>query len=567
MASVENLVMESLQFKYTQASRKWKIIAAIACVVAIAMTGLFIWQVLKNDEQRDTFCNGKTGPKEEAKRINPQEQFGQQCPHQLASLPPITDPIPERLSNALKNIGDYIESVVDPDAQLPAISINVFYQNRTLLQNRHYGRKSYKGENKPDDQTVYRIGSITKVFVVLMVYKFYEDGLIESLDDPLSKYAPEFFIQNPYTKENVTIRQIASQMSGLPGEAPCFYICENVTSADQLQQLKNRSLVMAPGTMPSYSNLGYALLGRLLTENLLQNQTFESWVLERILKPLNMTNTGFKITKDVQQNMAFPYTNNGSRMPFMIIYWLAPAGQMYSTLEDLTKLGKMFTQPSKQNLFRPSTLWEMMSPGNIAPDGITVWGAPWEMEQLEHYLVRGKGGVIDSYTGFFSVVPELELGMNLLISSTSFLKGLGSGPPASRMTHEIYKMLLPVLNQTLFDLAGSSSFPVDAKPYVGNYTLNITDPLTSEISTKSVLLAVKDDALAVYYFNTTKAAFHVFHIGDKFIFQARFASPVASCLIERLGSYKDFHFFSFDEKGLSTGFKVPGKGMVATRLF
>ena len=566
MASVENLVMESLQFKYTQASRKWKVVAAIACVVAIVMTGLFVWQILKDDEQNASLCNGKNSPREEATGTN-SEQFGRPCPRQPARLPRIVEPIPERLSNALKKISGYLDSVVDPNAQLPAISVNVFYQNRTLLKNRHYGSKNYRGEDKPDDQTVYRIGSITKVFVVLMVYKFYEDGLIESLDDPLSKYAPEFCIQNPYTKENITIRQIANQMSGLPREAPCFYICENITSADQLQQLKNRSLVMAPGTMPSYSNLGYALLGRLLTENLLRNETYESWVRERILKPLNMTNTGFEITKDVQRNMAFPHTENGSRMPFMIIYWVAPAGQMYSTLEDMTKLGKMFTQPSKQTLFRSSTLWEMMSPGNVAPDGITVWGAPWEMEQLEHFLVRGKGGVIDSYAGFISVVPELELGMNLLISSTSFLKGIGSGPAASRMTHEIYKILLPVLNQTLLALEGSSSFPVDPKPYIGNYTLNITDALTSEITTKSVQLTVKHDALAVHYFDGTSPAFHVFYIEDKFIFQARFASPFASCLIERLGSYQDFHFFSFDEKGLSTGFKVPGKGMEATRIF
>jgi len=565
MASVENLVMESLQFKYTQASRKWKIIAAIACVVAIVMTGLFIWQVLKEGKQNTSLCNGEHGPKEEAFETNP-EQFGRPCPRRPARLPPIIDPIPERLSNVLKKISGYLESAVDPNAQLPAISVNVFYQNRTLLRNRHYGSKTYMGENKPDDQTVYRIGSITKVFVGLMVYKFYEDGLIDSLDDPLSKYAPEFCIQNTYTNENVTIRQIASQMSGLPREAPCFYICENVTSADQLQQLKSRSLVMAPGTMPSYSNLGYALLGRLLTENLLRNQTFESWVREKILKPLNMTKTGFNITEEVQQNMAFPHTNNGSRMPFMIIYWTAPAGQMYSTLEDMTKLGKMFTQPSKQALFRPSTLREMMSPGNVAPDGITVWGSPWEMEQLEHFLIRGKGGAIDSYAGFFSVVPELELGMNLFISTTSFLKGIGSGPSASRITHEIYKMLLPVLNKTLFDLEGFSSFPVDPKPYVGNYTLNITDPLTSEITTKSVQLTVKDDAFAVHYFGATSPAFHVFYISDKFIFQARFAPPFASCLIERLGSYEDFHFFSFDEKGLSTGFKVPGRGMVATRI-
>lgn len=561
--SMENLVMESLQFKYTRASRTWKIVAGIACTVAIIMTALFLWRVLKDDEQCGSVCNGKNGVKQAATRTDPM-QFGRPCPQQPARLPTITDPIPERLSLALKKIGDYVNSAIDQEAKLPAISVNIYYQNRTLSSS-HYGSKTYKGENKPDDQTVYRIGSITKVFVVLMVYKFYEDGLIKSLDDPLSKYAPDFFIQNPYTNENVTIRQIAGQMAGLPREAPCFYICRNVTSSDQLQLLKNRSLVMPPGTMPSYSNLGYALLGRLLTENLLQNQTFESWVSERILKPLNMTNTGFDVTKDVQKNMAFPHTENGSRMPFMILYWVAPAGQMYSTLGDLTKLGRMFTQPSKQTLFRPSTLWEIMYPGNIAPDEFTLWGAPWEMELLEHFLVRGKGGAVDSYTGIFTVVPELQLGMNLLISSTSFVKG-GQGPAPSRMSHDIYKILLPVLNQTLFDLEGSSKFPIDPKPYVGNYTLNTTDVFSSAVRTTPVQLTVQDDILAVRYLNATTPDFHVLYIGNKFIFQARFALPSSSCLLERLGSYEDFYFFSFDENGLSSGFKVPGRAVVATRM-
>lgn len=354
-------------------------------------------------------------------------------------------------------------------------------------------------------------------------------------------------------------------MSGLPREAPCFYICRNVTSADQLQLLKNRSLVMPPGTMPSYSNLGYALLGRLLTENLLRNQTFETWVSERILKPLNMTNTGFDITQDVQRNMAFPHTANGSRMPFMIIYWIAPAGQMYSTLEDLMKLGRMFTQPSKQTLFRPATLWEMMYPENVAPDEFTLWGSPWEMELQEHYLVRGKGGAIDSYMGSFTVVPELQLGMNLLISSTSFIKG-GQGPAASRMSHDIYKMLLPVLNQTLFDLEASSKFPVDPEPYVGEYTLNTTDIFSSEVTTTSVQLTVQDDILAVRYTNATLPDIRVLYIGNQLIFQARFALPSSSCLSERLGSYEDFYFFSFAGNGLSTGFKVPGRAMEATRM-
>ena len=206
---------------------------------------------------------------------------------------------------------------------------------------------------KPNGSTVYRIGSVTKIFAVLLMYKLYEEGKISSIDDPLSKYAPDFAIKNPYTNENITLREIASQMSGLPREAPCVYNCSNTTSAEQLALLKNRTLVLPPWNTPSYSNLGYALLGRILTENLL-NQTFESWTIDNIIKPLGMVNTGFEITDEVQRNMAFPYLPGGQKMPFMNIGWLAPAGQIYSTIDDLAKLGMMFAQPDKQKTLQAS---------------------------------------------------------------------------------------------------------------------------------------------------------------------------------------------------------------------
>lgn len=555
-SSIENLVIESVQFKYSRTARIWQAIAAIACIVAIVVTALLIWQVLKDDKQCDAKQHEQDGGKDAASKRQ-QPTFGRPCPRQ-PSLLPMPDSIPAGLSKTLAKIGELVSSAVNSTAQLPAISINVFYQNRTLWS-RHYGTKVYRGENTPDSETVYRIGSISKVFVVLMVYKLYEEGFIDSLDDPLSKYAPEFYIQNPYTMRNITIRQIASQMSGLPREAPCFFICANVTSEDQLKKLRNRSLVMPPGVMPSYSNLGYALLGRLLTENLLQNQTFESWVSERILRPLNMTNTGFDITEDVQRNMAFPHYANGTKMPFMTIYWVAPAGQMYSTLEDLTKLGMMFSQPSRQTLFLPGTLREMMNPMNVAPDGVTLWGAPWEMTFQENYVVRKKGGAIDSYRGTFSVVPELQLGVNLLISSNTFIpKGASSTPE-----HDIYKILLPALNQTLFDLQASSQFAVDPKPYIGNYTLNQTDAVTSQVTISSAQIVVRDNVLVVLY---SKGQFEVRYIGNELIFQALFILPSDSCFMERLGDYGDFYFLPFIEDGLSPGFKVPGFLMDATRI-
>ena len=560
MASVENLVIESIQFTNKRTLRKWQIVTAIACIVAIVVTALLIWQVSKGDRQCSNVKTYNTvnqnGGKESGTKQE-QPAYWRPCPR-LPSLIALPETIPELLSKALSRIGELVNNAVNSTVQLPAISVSVFYQNRTLWTG-HYGSKEYKRENKPDDRTVYRIGSVTKVFVVLMVYKFYEEGLIDSLDDPLTKYVPEFYIQNPYTMKNITIRQIASQMSGLPREAPCFYVCANVTSQQVIKQLANRSLVMTPGVMPSYSNLGYSLLGRLLTEKLLKNQTFESWVIGRILRPLNMTNTGFDVTEQVQQNMAFPHDDKtGKRMPFMIIDWVAPAGQMYSTLEDLTKLGMMFSQPNKQNLFRPSSLREMMYPMNIAPDGVTLWGAPWEMTFIEQNLVRKKGGAIDSYSVTTSVVPELQLGMNILVSTSSFIPG-----GATTNLNVFYKILLPALNQTLFDLQGSSRFPVDPKPYVGNYSLNETNAITLKVTTSLAEVVAKEDGLVVFF---SGRQFEVRYIGHEFLFQAQFAKSSVTCAGERLGTYQDFYFSPFNSEGYSTGFKVPGYPMIATRI-
>jgi len=393
-----------------------------------------------------------------------------------------------------------------------------------------------------------------------MVYKFYEDGLIDSLDDPLSKYAPAFYIQNPFTERNITIRQIASQMSGLPREAPCFYTCVNATTSNQLAALRNRSLVLPPGTMPSYSNLGYALLGRLLSENLLENQTFEEWVIERILKPLKMTDSGFNITQKQLKNLAYPHNPNGTRMPILDIYWAAPSGQMFSTSEDMVKFGKMFTQPSKQNLFKPASLREMMYPMNIASDGVTLWGAPWEMSMMENYLVRNKGGAIDSYLTQFAIVPELQLGLSLLISSGSFLL------KRDHLNREILKILLPALNETLVEREKSSHFPLDPEPYIGEYTITELEPLTRKPNTFSANITVKQNFLLVSYHNGHKLRqFEVHYIGKTLIFQARFWQPLSSCYRQRLGRYEDLHFLPFSESRVSPGFNVPGGLLSATR--
>lgn len=528
--------------------RIWQILTAIAVMIAVGVTAAFVWYIIAHKTESST----------EQHEGDIKDPASLPCP-QLPTLFPLPKPTPEEITDVFEKLESAVSALVDQNASLPAISMNVFYRDE-ILWSRHFGSKVYKQpEMKPNDNTVYRIGSITKIFAVLLMYKLYEEGKISSIDDPLSKYAPNFAIKNPYTSEDITLREIASQMSGLPREAPCKYHC-NTNSAEQLALLKNYTLVLPPWYSPSYSNLGYALLGRLLTEKLLK-QTFESWTNENIIKPLGMANTGFEITDEVEKNMAFPYLPDGKRFPFMNLGWLAPAGQMYSTIDDLAKLGMVFAQPDKQKLFKPATLREMMTPKDITPDGVTVWGSPFEMSFKEHFLVRGKGGNIDSYSAAFAVIPELAFGANILISTQYYLQeGL---PEVSTL---LYNVLISRLNATLFEIQCDSHFPIDPSPYMGKFEVTETNPVFGEKTIFNLTITSFENILRSGYIPATEMWVEIRYINQSLVFQARRRTPGMSCLAERIGTLAALYFDPPGKDNLSPGFRVPEWNVVAKRV-
>ena len=527
--------------------RLWKLLTLLSSLVAITIAAVFVWYVLAHTTAE------KAGDKQ-----NASTDVTMACP-QLPTLFPLPKETPKRITEVFEKLESILNATVDETSSLPAISMNVFYRDK-ILWSGHYGSKVYKQPTlKPNDSTVYRIGSVTKIFAVLLVYKLYEEGKIVSIDDPLSKYAPNFFIHNPFTNENITLREIASQMSGLPREAPCIYQCSNTTSREQLALLRNRTLVLPPWTEPSYSNLGYALLGRLLTENLL-NETFENWTKENILKPLGMANTGFEITEEVEKNMAFPYLPNGQRMKFMNLGWINPAGAMYSTIEDLAKLGMMFAQPEKQKLFKPASLREMMTPKDITPDGVTVWGSPFEMFFSEHFLIRTKGGNIDTYSALLTVIPELALGANILRSTIYYGQPMGFEAPVS-----FYNLLAPRLNETLFELQRKSHFPISPEPFIGKFRVKQVNPVFGNIMTYNVTITSYQNFLLSSVL-PTQLTLGIRYIGENLVFQAKMRIPGNSCFGERVGTLADLYYEPPDKEKLSQGFRIPQWEILAKRL-
>ena len=560
--SNRNLAKESQIESVRKRARLWKLMAIAACVVAVILAAILIWQTTVNQKASST-TTCSTELNDAAKNDTTLSSSTPPCPR-VPTIRPLPTPMPIELENVFKELDTLFTKMVGKNTSLPAISANIFYQE-TVLWTGHYGSKSLhlKNSTRPDDNTVYRIGSITKIFPVLLIYKLYENGVIQSVDDTLSKYIPEFNIRNPFTNENITLREIASQMSGLPREAPCIYHCEETSSSEQLALIKNRSLILAPWKMPSYSNLGYALLGRSITETLL-NTTFEKWVQQEILDPLGMNNTGFEITPIVETNMAFPYGNNEQRMAFSKIGWAVPAGGMYSTIGDLTKLGMMFTQPNNQSIFKPSTVRQMSLPVDVAPDGSTLWGSPFEMFLSNGFLVRGKVGNIDSYDAYFSFVPQLELGINVMISTRTFDKT--SGMSAFAIGRKAYDMILPALNRTLFNMDETAVFPISSKKFTGWYLINQTNMVTLTKTSYNASITESNGLLLFKGLSETAFPFAIKYIGDPLIFQAEFLSLGMSCFSIGAGIFADLHFYPPEDDGLSHGFTLPQWLIVGRRM-
>ena len=146
-------------------------------------------------------------------------------------------------------------------------------------------------------QSVFRIASMTKSFVALAVLRLRDEGRLR-LDDPAEQYLPELkkAPRAPSDAPPFTIRQLLSHSAGLPEDNP-WGDRQMGRSDAELSALVGRGLSFsnAPGVHYEYSNLGYALLGRIVTR--VSGQPVQTYISEKILRPLGMSHT----TWDYQQ--------------------------------------------------------------------------------------------------------------------------------------------------------------------------------------------------------------------------------------------------------------------------
>ena len=189
-----------------------------------------------------------------------------------------------------------------------------------------------------DVDTQHRIGSITKTFTAVLVHQAVRDGLLD-LGAPLSAYLPEV----PFGDR--TLGAVLSHTAGLPKEpvGPWWERAPGADFAALVAANADVTPMAEPGVEHRYSNLGYGLLGEVLSR-VCEDDWF-SLVRRRVLEPLGMDRTTYQATTPHAQGWSVshrlstltpePHSDTGA---------MAPAGQLWSTLTDLATYAGFLTR-------------------------------------------------------------------------------------------------------------------------------------------------------------------------------------------------------------------------------
>ena len=288
-----------------------------------------------------------------------------------------------------------------------------------------FGYADKAGDVPASPETIYRAGSISKLFTATAAMQLAERGKMD-IDHPLGDYLPGFSIRTRFTDAvPITPRSIMTHHSGLPSD----YLSGMWTRDPEpftrvADRLKDEYMANPPGTVFSYSNLGVTLLGDAIGK--VARRDFASHVRDEILLPLGMRNSSFSPSADRTPLAAKGYRKGKEAEEPSLRD--VPAGGLNTSVLDLSRFVQMVFAggtAGDRRIIKPETLDEMLRPQNaeVPLDLDFRVGLGWMLAGLGDIDIRYAGPVAHHAGATFLfhaqmiVLPERKLGVVVLANS------------------------------------------------------------------------------------------------------------------------------------------------------
>lgn len=335
--------------------------------------------------------------------------------------------------------------------QIPLIALALVDGERTVFEHA-------SGAGGP--RTLYRVGSVSKLFTTLALLQFVERGAAD-LDEPIARYLPEFKPQDPFHRK-ITLRHLLSHRSGLVREPPVgnYFDMRPATLEQTVESLNRTELVYEPGRRTKYSNAAFAVVGRVVEK--LAGKPFDAHIRHAVLEPLGMRHSGFRLWADPEITLAqaWMWTYDGRR--FQAPWFepgIAPAANLYATTADLARFLAALLGGGRP-VVGAATLAKAFEPQFGGP-----YGLGFLLGRLNGVRAISHSGAIYGFATELMALPEARLGV--VVIATRDCANLVT----ARIAQQALRWMLAARrNRDLDDVASPVDISEqDARPAVGIY--------------------------------------------------------------------------------------------------
>lgn len=357
--------------------------------------------------------------------------------------------------------GQEIDSIIKAFAAINKFNgTALVHDKNTTIFERSYGWQNAEKKMANQNKSVYQIASLTKSFTALVIVKLNEEGKL-SVKDSISKFIPDY----PRGKD-ITIEHLLTHTSGIYEALRnkeyfrLLHTGKAITKSEELSFFKNEPLDFEPGTQFSYTNSGYILLGIIIEK--VTGLSYENAVRKIILDPLKMTHTGFDYLTLKSPYKTVPYSYISQTKQEKTAIWnsalTGPAGQIYSTAEDLYKYYKGLRDDkivSKEAFKKATTPY------------LSGYGYGWFIDDLYGKKLINHGGNIEGSTSYFAMLPDDDICIILLNNITSKKLEKAGNTILAAILGQSFTLPQPKKEVTLSDDL--------LKKYAGDYKLSDND--------------------------------------------------------------------------------------------
>jgi CubicO group peptidase (beta-lactamase class C family) len=329
----------------------------------------------------------------------------------------------------IKDFPEFADRVMT-DWGVPGMAVGVVKDSEVIYM-QGFGYRDVEKQLPVTPRTLFAIGSSTKAFTAMAVGMLVDYAKLD-LDMPLIEYMPDFRLYDDYATLHATPRDILCYRTGIPS-----YDALWILSSGSRDEFYHRLRYLEPNAgfreVFQYNNLMYMVAGVLIGR--LSGGSWESFIDERIFKPLGMEHSNFSVINSQKANdFAQPYmTFSGEpvKVPFRNIDATGPGGSINSNVKDMTQWVLLHLNKGKSGdvqLVSDANLAQTHLPNIVIKCPLyekmtqfSVYGQGWGISNYRGYSLIEHGGNIDGFSALVSFMPEEKIGIVVLSNSLNFM--------------------------------------------------------------------------------------------------------------------------------------------------